>query len=305
MSKRRRIRLAELSTYRNGPDKPVTLARIYRGDARRVMVGKIMDVLRDWRLSPFEFEGSTRAGMRAALVTDGHGWEKADDEAASILEECFRLMGAKRPTWLQGQPEYAAGREYCIGCRGPLDAEAIANGWRFCCHECASTTRNNRPEIYAFASQMARHASYYAAAKASIPERECAWCGTMFRPAVVETIACSAKCAGRIRTDAIPERDCLACGKRFRGRSKESRFCSTKCIRVHDRKTLPKRKCELCGDLFQPATTFNRFCSEAHRARANHLKRKGKTAPESAPPAAVVRPSAFVCEECPPMREAA
>ncbi len=69
MSKRRRIRLAELSTYRNGPDKPVTLARIYRGEARRVMVGKIMDVLRDWRLSPLRIDGSTRAGMRRP----GHG----------------------------------------------------------------------------------------------------------------------------------------------------------------------------------------------------------------------------------------
>ncbi|MBU4529781.1 MAG: hypothetical protein KUA43_08890 [Hoeflea sp.] len=267
--------------------------RIYRGDARKEMIRRVMDLLRNWRLSPFEHEGATRTGFRTALVMEGHGWQAADDEAAALIAESFRLLGAVRPTWLQGQREYSAGHEYCLGCRGPLDEEAMTNGWRFCCDECARVTRNHRPEIYQFAVSMARSAAFYAASKEKIPERACAWCGTSFKPATLQTVTCSHACAGRVRTDAVPERNCLACGKRFRGRSIKSKLCSIQCIRDHDRASLPKRPCDLCGELFQPATTFNRFCSTQHRARANHLKKKEKAT------------SAFICEEVAEFRDAA
>ncbi|OWK20076.1 hypothetical protein AJ88_33085 [Mesorhizobium amorphae CCBAU 01583] len=55
---------------------------IFGADKRKHVVNQMMDVMADWRLSPFEFEGSCRAGLRSALCLAGHSWQRADDEAA-------------------------------------------------------------------------------------------------------------------------------------------------------------------------------------------------------------------------------
>ena len=89
MGKRRRLTDREINvlrwanregykSYRYGSTAPVSLPRVFTGEARRHMVGKVIDVLRDWRFSPFEHEGPARAGIRTGLMRvslmSGHGF---------------------------------------------------------------------------------------------------------------------------------------------------------------------------------------------------------------------------------------
>lgn len=302
MSKRRRIRLAELSAFRDWPTKPVTLARIYRGEARKAMVGKTMDVLRDWRLSPFEHEGSTRAGIRVALVTDGHGWQMADDEAASLLAECFRLMGAVRPTWFEGQMQYSAGTDYCWTCRGPLDEEDRAAGRRFCCDDCSRLARTHRRDVARYADHLAYHSAYYAAFKGGLPEADCEWCGTRYKMQHLTQRFCSKSCANAERAGErrVEPKPCLQCGTIFRGLQVEAKFCSPKCSADHRADNMPERQCDVCRAVFRPRARNARLCSPAcvNTAKVAYNREKREETRKA-------KASAFVCEECPPMREAA
>lgn len=71
-------------------------------------------------------EGPLRAGLRSDLCLQGWGWQSADLAARDVLEDAFRLAGAIRPTWNEGQPEWTieAGtlveRTFCANCRKPL-----------------------------------------------------------------------------------------------------------------------------------------------------------------------------------------
>jgi hypothetical protein len=87
------------------------------------------------------FEGPCRHGLRSRLTLEGWGWQDADDMAADIVATALRQIGAQRPTWAEGQPEWAqqgAGalieRTRCIRCHSPLPE----GHFKFCCELCAS-----------------------------------------------------------------------------------------------------------------------------------------------------------------------
>lgn len=315
-------------TFRYGSTRPVSLARIFTGEARRDRVGKVISILRDWRLSPFEKEGPSRAGLRSGLCLEGYGWHRADMEADALVGEALHLIGATRPTWAAGQPEYVIGRENCANCRGPLDDEALARRDRFCCDECRTTMRTYRNDRFHYAAAEAAKWAYQVACKEAAPERPCGWCGTLFRSMRPDVVTCSTEHAAKLREQnagrAIPDRRCKnpACGKVFHPENRRVEYCSAACHREHQGAILEPRQCEHepCGKTFQPRFAFEKFCSAACRK----ADLKGRTLPpkacahcgtEFAPKKAsnlfcgrtcasrarVAKASAFKCEECFPV----
>src|SRR5690606_914919 len=76
------------------------------------------------------FEGPCRHGLRSRLCLEGWPWQDADAMAADIVATAMRQIGAQRPTWAEGQPEWSqqgAGalieRTRCAHCGSPLPDE--------------------------------------------------------------------------------------------------------------------------------------------------------------------------------------
>ena len=97
-------------------------------DRRRQLVDAMMAVLREGESSMFEFEASCRHGLRASLCLKGWGWTEADELSAAIVNSALHLIGAVRPTWGEGQPEWTQNgsgaliaRTRCIRCRRRLE----------------------------------------------------------------------------------------------------------------------------------------------------------------------------------------
>ncbi len=104
------------------------------GEARhRALVDKLAQVIRTEReagriATPFNLEGPLRHAIRAKLCREGWGWADAAQMARDLLEATFNRLGANRPSWNEGQPEWLieAGtliqRDRCArrGCGKPL-----------------------------------------------------------------------------------------------------------------------------------------------------------------------------------------
>jgi hypothetical protein len=283
MSKQRRLTKRMIKAIRRDESlreldpKPITLAgqkpkQIFRGKDRDHVVSQIMDVLRDWRQSPFEFEGSARAGLRSSLCMKGHGWSLSDHEAAGIVRDGLRRIGAVRPTYEQGQRYYADPRENCRWCYGPIDEEDMSGNRSrlFCSDHCrrAAYVHWNMKNA-AKGDAMAREA-YRSIYQERLPSRDCETCGKSFQPMreKADTRFCSLRCAGEARRADIPERACEQCGTVFRPLSgnADAKFCGKKCADAAKRVFQPK-PCQMCGTYFIPKREGNIYCSNgcAHR----------------------------------------
>ena len=88
--------------------------------------------------SIFGLEGPLRAGLRADFCLQGWGWTSADLMARDLLAEVFQFVGAARPDWYEGQPEWTinAGtlieRTRCVRCHKPLPE----GHYKFCSRLC-------------------------------------------------------------------------------------------------------------------------------------------------------------------------
>ena len=88
--------------------------------------------------SIFGLEGPLRAGLRADFCLQGWGWNSADLMARDMLAEVFQYVGAARPDWYEGQPEWTinAGtlieRTRCVRCHKPLPERH----YKFCSRIC-------------------------------------------------------------------------------------------------------------------------------------------------------------------------
>ena len=169
--------------------------------------------------------------------------------------------------------------------------------------------RARRHAVYAHATNLARYAAFYATAKEKIPERDCAWCGTMFRPARVQSVTCSdtcrshhaAKTLARKAAKAEPK-PCAQCGTMFRPLTKQVRYCRDECrLQFFADKKAAKaaerrgdRSCPGCLSVFTPKRANQIYCGEKCSARVlqRELRKRAKA-------------SAFRCEEVTEYREAA
>lgn len=131
--------------------KPVTLAghrekrRKRKGDQvyRRRLIDQTAVIMRRGEPTDFAFEGFMRHGLRSGLCLRGWSWADADDMAADIVRSALSQIGAKRPTYQQGQPEWVQDgvitfeRERCIRCGWALPE----GNWKYCSARCSSAHR--------------------------------------------------------------------------------------------------------------------------------------------------------------------
>lgn len=239
-------------------------ARIYAGDARQHLVNQVLDVLRDWRLSPLEHEASCRYGLRRALVMQGHPWPDADREARLLVEEGFRTLGVKRPTWDQGQREYVIPKDYCNQCGCPLDEEQRDRGQRFCSAMCAKSAFVYRDwETTVWDAEIGR-AAYRMVARAAQPPRSCAYCGDEFQAphALSHQRYCSKRCTD-LAKEKEPAQECAnpRCARTFRRSTTGNKFyCSEACRKRGGYISQHALTCQQCGRDFISSRKDTKFC---------------------------------------------
>lgn len=89
----------------------------------------------------FGLEGPLRHAMREALCLQGWHWADADTAARQLVDAALASLWAVRPTWNEGQPEWAieAGtlieRTRCVRCHAPLPE----GHHKFCSRLCSTT----------------------------------------------------------------------------------------------------------------------------------------------------------------------
>lgn len=80
---------------------------------REALVTALVGVLRDQREagapSWFSVEGVSIAVIRAELCLEGLPWPLADWAARDVVGEALARVGAERPPWQEGQPEFTDG----------------------------------------------------------------------------------------------------------------------------------------------------------------------------------------------------
>lgn len=238
--------------FRYGPKRKVTLAPILTGERRQHVVNRVIDALKDWHISPFEHEADAVHGIRQGFCLDGHSHARAEAEARAIVATGLRIIGAKRPTWEEGQPEYTEPIENCAHCRGPLDIYRLKS--RFCSDICARAfvqRRNNHAmEVGEVTLAKARRLIY----REHEPARICDHCGASFRP--------------------------------MHGATK-GRFCSKQCMYAHrddERARVHEKTCEWCRAPFVAKTARARFCSQSCQTMESRMRRNAPDAPKTISP---------------------
>lgn len=178
---------------------PQAQAKRLNGDRRSRLVDIVMTVLKTGEPTHFAFEASCRHGLRGSLCLQGWNWHDADTVAAEIVETALRQIGAQRPTWQQGQPEWTQDgvlrveRDNCVRCRSLLPE----GHRRYCSSMCASADQHARARATNAEAENARVYAYYAAWSAKQPEQPCEVCRDMFRPKRPGNRFCSILCRNR------------------------------------------------------------------------------------------------------------
>lgn len=113
---------------------------------RLVMAGQVATVIRltfaAGRISTlFGLEGAIVAALRSDLCLRGWRWREAHGAAANIVHIAHGLLGAERPTWYEGQPDFVISpgllieRTRCKRCHRPLPEGRP----KYCSNACKST----------------------------------------------------------------------------------------------------------------------------------------------------------------------
>jgi hypothetical protein len=116
----------------------------HKAAIREKIVTMIRAGMQDGQPSKFWCEGPVRHGIRSSLCLQGWSWSEADATASEIVTAALNIVGAVRPSWPEGQPEWAqqgAGalieRTRCVHCHKPL--EGIQR--KFCSGLCCGAHR--------------------------------------------------------------------------------------------------------------------------------------------------------------------
>lgn len=252
--------------YRYGSKSTaVTLAPIFKGKDRENAIDSILTRMRDWRQSPFEQEGPARAGVRSALCLAGHSWARADAEAASLVSEALKRIGARRPSWDEGQWQYSHPRENCYRCNSPIDMEDQARGFRYCSDVCARATRQHFSDELPWDHEL-RRMGYWQIVISKAPVLTCKHCEKKFK--TMQTggaIYCSPECQ-RLGQRTLVDKPCKWCGEMFRPKDNTKVYCSMGCrdaCRVDTwKKELPEKTCPVCHSIFRPGMPRAVYCSD-------------------------------------------
>lgn len=272
--------------HRYGASKPVTLATTslqkprpsMSREKRRHLINRVVDIISDWRLTPFENEGAVRAGLRSGMCINGHSWKDADDVAQGLLAAAFQKIVAGRPSWEQGQRQHTIAEENCNWC-GLEIAEEDRSGKRkarFCSAVCARSALMYRDWETRWKESAIGRSAFSIIRRDETPQRQCQWCGSSYRPFNHENKNqrfCSFECSRKaLRT--IPECECLTCHKTFRPRVAGRRFCSVECVRSRH---IEDRECIVCQRMFTPKTAQAMVCSKSCQMRWNRIRKAERT----------------------------
>lgn len=248
--------------YRNGA-RPVSVAPVFNSDKRKHVVDRMLDIMRDWRETPFETEGPLRAALRSALCLEGHGWPRSDAEAASVVAQCLSILGAKRPDWEEGQREYTVSPDQCSRCQGPIPTEFLISQrkTRFCSDVCARAALADRDFRIRHHSDQAYAAAHDVIARSRNPPKPCRQCGRPFRTrhATNASLYCSPVCSGLASRVAPTVRQCVQCGKAFELKNGDEAFCSRECYWKADRPKITA-ECIWCHRAFEAKGKKAKFC---------------------------------------------
>lgn len=263
--------------YRHGSKPKPKFDRIFARDQREAAVQGVVIHLKSWRQSPFEREGECRAGIRQTLCLRGHSWEESDLEAASLVAEGLRRIGAQRPDWDEGQWHYSVPRENCARCGGEIDEADQAKGFRYCSDLCAKAFRVHVADQVPWDHEL-RRKGYWQIMTANSPARTCPTCEKVFKSPNHDQKFCSPSCLPILQKTLEPK-PCKWCKSVFQPVQHTRVYCSMQCrdaSRVYEyRQEAPERSCEKCSAVFRPSSPMTLFCSpRCYKDSRNERRRK-------------------------------
>lgn len=215
----------------------------------KVTVEEYAQILLAGEPTKFRHEGTCRYALRVSLIAIGWNWADADREAIRVIGAALKVIGAERPTWMKGQPEYRQHEltswryRHCVACGGMLDDDQKG---RHCSSECASITakktwaRENKERMNALTNAWAKsnpekRKVIVARSIERADPRECKMCGSTFRiPNSKKGEFCKPDCAYAFRklvTAKKNEKQCSYCLGIFSGRTRDRKkyYCSKTC----------------------------------------------------------------------------
>nr|WP_313709125.1 hypothetical protein [Brucella intermedia] len=220
-------------------------------DLRTRLLETVIVILKEGRPTLFALEGTCRHHVRAFLCVEGWGWEEADIASADIVLTALNRIGAKRPSWADGQPEYRGhgfhgNMRRCINqkCHAPLEENQKLYCSDHCRHYVNVSRWMERNKEHALAQKVINRAKRKAADPEAFkakqreyqrrqdekrPVRECVLCSKPFKANKTQRY-CSDACKYK-RNEADKERACVVCFNRFfvRWVSEPKQTCSRKC----------------------------------------------------------------------------
>lgn len=233
----------------------------------RTIIPRVIAILESGSSSKFQFEAACRHGLRSAFCLSGVAWLKAEARASAIVTEALRRIGAKRPTWAQGQPEHTSDgfapieRTRCAHCGGkiPEDRGSRSGPTIYCSDLCGQSAGALRSRL---SGEKVSRAEWLAKAAARRErtlsvEIDCARCGMPFRPgySVNRQRFCSPACAqaGMDRPRRLLERACVGCGATFKPNHGTTKYCSPDCYRGRGESPNRgvERTCTACQSVFR------------------------------------------------------
>jgi hypothetical protein len=240
---------------------------------RAEMVRRVAEILNDPDApSRFAHEGAVRHGLRSAFCLAGAKWEIADVMAASIVSAALVSIGARRPTWQEGQAEWTQDgvivveRTTCARCAGPMPEDA-RQGTRYCSKLCRQAVHNHRASVMGHQRTWTQwRAEQTARREHNRLQREvpCEHCGKPFikdgRHGAAIQRYCSYQCYWAVDKHRLRKRNCGHCGTRFQPRGSRSKYCSRACSDA-GRTVYHPIPCEVCGTEFTPSLRTARYCS--------------------------------------------
>jgi hypothetical protein len=145
---------------------------------------EVADCVRTGEPTPFAYEASCRHGLRSSLVLRGWKWARADFIANEIVVDALRIIGAKRPSWYEGQPEFTRTVQERLRCANkkcgkPIERESD-QVMLYCSEPCRQRTKSERQAVDRRKEQAAASRAWRAAARAAGPLRLCELCSAPF-----------------------------------------------------------------------------------------------------------------------------
>lgn len=225
-----------------------------------------MDILVDWRVSRFERESATVAGLRSSFCLAGYDWDRSDLEARTLVSTVYTILGYARPRWEEGQPEYTTPIENCLWCSRPVPDElrTRSHTGRYCSSVCARKAILHRELRTVGGTETAYRAAADIVRRMRHAPLICVQCGKIFRPQKERATDryCSLHCSS-LSQIKVPERECICCGKSFRpfNNLQPGKYCSVECTNQSFKDQQIPTTCECCGTSFVAKNKISMYCS--------------------------------------------